>query len=361
VWLTDVASSSRVEYAPAEGGETTAVSDATPVTRHVVRIAGLIPGAAYCYRVFSDGAALGGDACFRAPRDPGETTFRFGVIGDTDGVTVPGEIAGRLASADVDLVVHMGDVVYPRGEESRYEEEFFAPLAPLIANVPVLPTLGNHDVMTARGAPYLADFVLPQNDADGSSRFYAFRQGNALFVSVDVESSEFGVGSTQYDWLVRTLSTTDAFWKFVYFHEPPFCSALSNLAVRFILSPVFERAGVDVVFAGHQHLYERTIPIRDFTRTGPGVIYITEGGGGATLFPFSQESYSAEVVDRYGYVVGEIDGGTLTLTALGADGTPFDSVVLQKPFTPPARERPRPIGPGASPDGRRTRAVPDAP
>jgi hypothetical protein len=243
VWVTDAGSSSTVEYA-ADDGAWAAISDPNVSTRHVVRLSPLIAGGLYRYRVVQDGKPLSETHVFRATRDPDDTTLRFGVIGDTDGVTAPGEIAARLANADVDLVLHTGDVVYPKGEESRYDEQYFRPMAPLVASAPVLSTLGNHDVLTDRGAPYLDDFVLPANDATGDSRFYAFRQGRALFVSVDVESSEFGAGSVQYDWLERTLRNSDALWKFVDLHEPPYSSAESNLAVRMILTPLFESAGV---------------------------------------------------------------------------------------------------------------------
>jgi len=355
VWTTDTASSSRVDYAPA-GGRQTSVSDASLATRHAVTLTGLAPGTTYEYAVFSDGVQLSSGGSFRAPRVAGDPSLRFGIIGDTDGGVVPSQIAALLSREDLDLVVHTGDVVYPSGQESRYQAQFFGPMAPLLAVAPVLPTLGNHDVMTERGAPYLANFVLPKNDVDGSSRYYALRDGPALFASVDVESSDFGDGSPQYAWLRRTLGGSDATWKFVFLHEPPFCSGASNVVVRLVLSPLLEAEGVDVLFAGHQHLYERTVPIRNFAPEGPGVVYLTEGGGGASLFPFLQQPYSAFVVDRFGYVVGEIDGGTLTLTAHGTDGSPFDSVVLRK-AAPPARMQPRTVDPRR----RQTRAVADAP
>ena len=136
-------------------------------------------------------------------------------------------------------------------------------------------------------------------------------------------------------------------WKFVYFHEPPYSSASPNNVVRLILSPVFERFGVDVVFSGHEHLYERTYPIHDFGFPGPGVVYITEGGGGGDLdTPDQKQSYSAFVASRHGYLVGEISGGRLTLTAHDTDGSVFDSVALEKAARQPmagegAARRPR--------------------
>jgi len=357
VWLTDTDSPSDVEYA-IEDGEWAAISDPSLSTKHLVRLSPLLPGAFYRYRVVLNGEPLSETHVFRAPRDPADLTLRFGVIGDTEDVVVPGELADRLSAADVDLVLHTGDVVYPKGEESRYDEEFFQPMAPLLASAPVLPTLGNHDVLTDRGAPYLSDFVLPVNDATGDSRFYAFRQGRALFVSVDVESSGFGAGSAQYEWLQRTLRNTDALWKFVYLHEPPYSSAESNLAVRFILTPLFENMGVDVVFSGHMHLYERTVAIRNFVSSGPGIVYMTEGGGGASLAPFVRKDFSAFVAERHSYLLVEVDGGNLTLTALDPDGSVFDSLELHKTIPLEIRATPERSPPPKRPAGAHLSARP---
>ena len=339
-WITDSPSDSRVDYAT-ERGDWTTIQDATPVTRHEIVIGGLPSGGLYRYQVFSDGAALADESTFRAPRGPGDVVFRFGVIGDTDGIEVPAEIADRLAESGVDLAIHTGDVVYPAGAEADYDVEFFGPMSKWLRLGPVLPTMGNHDAMTDRGAPMLADFVMPKNDATGDSRFYAFHHGNALFVCLDVETSQFGAGSPQYDWLERTLREATDTWKFVYFHTPAYSSATSNRVARLILSPLFESYGVDVVFAGHEHLYERTVPIRDFVRTGRGVVYVTEGGGGGNLTSFHPEEYSAYVATRFSYVVVDIAGPKLSLFAHDPAGPVFDSMEIDK--SPPAVDRMPPV------------------
>ncbi len=339
VWLTDVSADSRVDYAR-EGEAWETISSPAAVTRHVAVIGNLASGELYRYRVWSGGALLGLESTFRAPRSSRETRFRFGVIGDTAGVEVPMRIAGRLAESDVDFVLHTGDVVYPSGAQKNYDDEFFIPFSRLVREAPILPTIGNHDAMTDRGAPLLANFVMPVNEATGESRFFALRHANVLFVCLDVESSAFGAGSAQYEWLLRTLRGSEEPWKIVYFHAPPYSSASPNRVARLILSPLFERYGADVVFSGHEHLYERTHPIRDFVSTGPGVVYVTEGGGGASLTPeFHQQDNSAYVSSRVGYVEVEIDGSRLILSAREPDGSVFDSVILEKPEDVPPRLR----------------------
>ncbi len=336
IWNTDTAADSRVDYAAPDGVWRTATSPDVG-TRHVVAIAGLPSGAEITYRIFSGGVELAPESSFRAPRDASETRFRFAVIGDTaEGGSVLTDIADRLVESGADFAVHTGDVVYPTGSQQNYDKTFFLPLARWLLRGPVLPTLGNHDVMTSRGAPYLTNFVVPPNGVTPNSRFYAIRQANALFVCLDVESSSYGADSPQYDWLVRTLSASTATWTFVYFHEPPYSSGHPNHLVRLILCPLFEHFGVDIVFSGHVHLYERTWPIRDFVPTGRGVVYITEGGGGSPLSGFHQEDYSAFVAARFGYTEVQIDGGTLHLTAHDPNGSVFDSLVLDKPQPAPS-------------------------
>ena len=342
VWWTDEACDTRVDgWSPS--GEAFSVRRPERVQRHVAPLPGLVPGGRYRYQAYSDGVAMGEASTVAAPRDPEDASFRFGVIGDTATGHIPAEIADRLVESGADLVIHTGDVVYPDGADELYDQEFFRPMARWLALGPVLPTLGNHDIHTDRGAPLLSNFVLPRNSATGDSRFYSFRHGGALFVCLDVESSPFGYGSAQYRWLVETLANSDSEWKFVYFHEPPYSSAGGNGVIRLILSPVFERYGVDVVFCGHEHLYERTFPIRDFGFPGPGVVYITEGGGGADLDSFRPKAFSAFAASRHGFTIGEISPGRLTLTARDTDGTVFDSLVLTKALAaPPSRSDRRP-------------------
>jgi len=93
----------------------------------------------------------------------------------------------------------------------------------------------------------------------------------------------FGCGSTdpgnpeQLAWLEETLATTDATWKLAALHHPPYSGGFqgSNAAAREAFVPPFERYGVQIVFSGHEHDYQRTDPIN-------GVTYVVSGGGSRT-------------------------------------------------------------------------------
>src|SRR5207245_9544235 len=116
-----------------------------------------------------------------------------------------------------------------------------------------------------------------------------------------------------------------AVWKFVYVHEPPYSSDRSSGIARLILSPLFERYGVDVVFSGNSHLYERTFPMCTFGFPQcRGVVYITEGGGGAAFSDFRPQKFTAFIMARHGYTIGAIDNERLTLTSHDMDRSVVD-------------------------------------
>ncbi len=341
VWNTDQPASSRVDYG-LEGVSPTTLRSAVLTSHHVIAIEGLQSGATYQYQVFSDDTPLAGVATFTAPLDATETAFAFAVIGDTataspEETAVTDQIADQLAASGVDLVLHAGDVVYPSGQGGSYDAQFFVPFADLLLHVPMLPALGNHDIRSGNGAPLLTSFVVPANGVTAPSRFYSLRQADALFICLDVESSSYGAGSTQYSWLVNELAAATARWKFVFFHEPPYSASNSNRLVRLILCPLFEKYGVDIVFSGHEHLYERTWPIHDFISSARGVVYVTEGGGGGSpLSTFKANSDTAFVAARHGYAEIQVTGDTLVLQAHDPTGAVFDATVIQKSFTAPA-------------------------
>ncbi len=341
IWDTDTPAASRLDY-NVPGAPPITITEPILTTHHVIAIDGLESGATYEYEVYSDATPLAAASTFTAPRGPAETTFSFAVVGDTatassEELAVTDQIADQLAGSGVDLLVHTGDVVYPSGQASSYQAQFFTPMADILLHAPVLPALGNHDVRSADGAPLLTTFIVPSNGVDSPSRFYSIRQADALFVCLDVETSTYGAGSPQYEWLVRTLASAAARWKFVFFHEPPYSASNHDGLVRLILCPLFEKYGVDIVFSGHEHLYERTWPIHDFVRDGRGVIYITEGGGGGSpLSVFRANSDTAFAASKHGYVDVRVDGDALILTAYDPDGAVLDSLALDKPAPAPA-------------------------
>lgn len=272
--------------------------------KYEARFDGLTPGV-YTYTVFNEGLfwrkmAMSGPHHVRQSAPRGES-FRFIAFGDSgNGSNTQGNLAAVLTDQEPNVVIHVGDLVYPAGAAKDYPLNFFEPNAVLIQSVPFMPSLGNHDVATDKGRAMLETFNLPENGPKGiePERNYYFDYGDARFVALDSNRATAG-GAITFDqmktvvapWLRRVLTDCDARWRFVYFHHP-FYTGSSHAPegaayVKEAYVKVFEDCGVDVVFCGHNHLFERTAPIKadKVVPDGQGVVYITTGAGGVTRYP----------------------------------------------------------------------------
>ncbi len=335
LWKTTVPQQGAVEYGPTPALGSVAVEGA-PGTAHRVEIAGLAPGSTAHYRVLGDGARLGPVETFRVP-DPAAARVRFAVVGDSgNGGRTQRRVADLMRAADPDFYLHTGDVIYPAGEERHYDERFFDPYRENARRAPFFPSLGNHDIIAYLGDPYLEAFEVPRTNPARSERYYAFEWGPARFLALDTSLGFIIPGSPQHLWLIDELNRPGPWtWTFAFHHHPPYSSspeftAGSNLLIRHLVSPLYEQAGVDVVFTGHAHVYERTRPRRDFAGAGPGVVYIVTGGGGAGTHPAGTSSFTAVSVEAHHYVLVEIDGRTLTATAIRDDGSVLDAFTIAK-------------------------------
>jgi hypothetical protein len=322
-WLSSSPVIGAVEY-----GGGLEVADVAPTTEHVITLTDLAPGTLYPYRLRQGGQIVSEGHSFRTASDSG--LLRFAVLGDSGcGCWPQFHVADRIAEWNPDLVIHTGDVVYPDGDDADLDPHYFVPYRGLIDRIPFYPSLGNHDVMTDDGRPLLEALYLPTNEADGSERFYSFDRSEVHFVALD-STGDFAPGSTQHGWVERDLARTTARWVFVYFHHPPYNSGYhgSDLDVRAHLCPLFEQHQVAIVFAGHAHCYERTLPMVEGKIAPSGPIYVITGGGGGGLHQAGTSSFTAFSESTHHHVQIEVDGSVLTLTAVRSDGTILDEATL---------------------------------
>jgi acid phosphatase type 7 len=173
-----------------------------------------------------------------------------------------------------DLVLMLGDNAYDDGTDCEYQKAFFDMYPSTIAQTPVMPTIGNHDAMEDGGAAYFKIFNLPVDGKSGgvpsgTESYYSFNYANIHFVSLDSEISNRSPTAAMYSWLMADLAANTQDWTVVYFHHPPYSkgshdsdqpgTAMADMREHY--TAVFEMYGVDLVFSGHSHSYERSFPI----------------------------------------------------------------------------------------------------
>ena len=196
-----------------------------------------------------------------------DRSVKFAVLGDSGtGGSAQYAIAKLMADARTrfpfELVIMLGDNMYGSERPRDFQTKFEIPYRPLLsAGVRFYASLGNHDDPRQ-------SFYEPFNM--NGNRFYAFRRGDVEFFALDSTYMK----QEQVNWITRSLERSDAGWKIAFFHHPIYSSGKrhgSDKQLRGVLEPLFVQYGVDVVFAGHEHFYERLKPQL-------GVSYFTAGG-----------------------------------------------------------------------------------
>ncbi|MHC4455494.1 MAG: purple acid phosphatase family protein [Planctomycetota bacterium] len=291
--------------------------------QHSYTISNLIPGTQYFYRITADGFAGINTGSFWTAPSPNETKLKFMVYGDSRSQpAIHNVVAGAMVAtyeADPDyhtLVLSTGDLVAEGNNEADWDDHLLGTdqqnIRDMLANLPFHAAMGNHEMPGDLFEKYLPyPFAAP--------RYWSFDYGPAHFVVID-QYTDYGPGSAQLAWLENDLAATTQQWKFVYFHEPGWSAGAhpNNPLVQYFLQPLFKQYGVTMVFTGHNHYYARAVV--------GGVHHITTGGGGAPLYlPNPNSPLVVETSMTNHYCTVEIDGDSLTFTALEPDGTVLDS------------------------------------
>jgi 3',5'-cyclic AMP phosphodiesterase CpdA len=258
------------------------------------------------------------------------------------------DLARQIERADWDLSIHVGDIAYDDGAESEFTERHFRVYASTLASTPFYPAVGNHDVRADGGRSYDGAFLWPEPFA--GARYYSFRWGRIRFVSIDTSSNTEDVSDLrdgtgrQLEWLKRVLreasadSTVD--WIITLQHHPLYSHAVGisghgiDQDLRANLLPLYERYGVDLVSAGHDHHYERSWPIRDGRRVndGCGPVHVLSGGGGASRYArdITNTTLLATAQRVYQYVELTIDSDRIRGRTIDRDGQVVDEFTVRR-------------------------------
>ena len=310
---------------------------------------GLRPATAYSYSVFAGQEVLAqGDALrFRTASAPGQGRLRAVVIGDSGtGSVEQARIATVMEGLDPDLFLHTGDLFY----HSSPDFALFEPYRNLFSKTCFFPARGNHDLNLQHMDIEWRDlFTIPNDDAARFGVYYSYDWGPAHFTVLDYIS--FGADfSVQLDFIERDLAAArgrQVPWLIVYQHLPLYTAGVyanSIHPIRQRLPELCDRYGVDLVFSGHDHNYQRSYPVRAGSPRdawhGPvfdsprGTVYIVTGGGGGILYPELEGALDRPLMHTFQSVnhcvVLDLTPGDLRARALDMQGNLGDEFRIRK-------------------------------
>jgi len=278
---------------------------------------GLKPGTTYEYQVGDPGRDVWSNTHEFTTAPESADTFSFAFLTDTHNKDIAGKAlaAAYGRNPQPSFVLISGDLVDFGLRRDDWDKFFFHMGEPL-ARFPTLPAIGNHDDQDGLGpGTYLKQFALPDIQVDGipTERAYSVRYANALFLSLPIGISIETLGK----WMEKELSTTDAKWKFAFYHFPVYTSSARYQndydLQREIWGGLFDKYRLDVMFTGHTHRYNRTKPIRD----GKEVESASEG----TYYVVSAPGHSQTI---------HINGNRLEYLSHDLQGELKDQFVIEK-------------------------------
>lgn len=304
--------------------------DVAPYRMHELRLCGrLTPGTTYRYRVGGDGH-WSPTFQFTTPQAPGTfDSFTVAIAGDSRGsYEAWGQIVAKMAAHDPDLFLFSGDMV-TRGDNPAEWLAWWDATDELFASKVVVPAHGNHEVLSAW---YFANFSLP-----GREQWFVVDYGNATIASLnDTVTTPEDLQVRQPAFLREALSGSRAAWKIALHHRAEYSTSTAHGSARDLQAawvPVFDEQGVDLVFAGHNHLYERSKPLRGGAVTGPGegTVYFVSGGAGAPLYRDTEPApFNAHVAVERHYLIAEFGPTAVTITARDLSDNVLDQVTLPR-------------------------------
>lgn len=390
-------------------GGATPLSAAPPETRqYEAHLTGLLPNTKYYYAVCDGETALTPaeeSYSFRTLPAPGtEHPLLMWVVGDSGtGNKVQAKVHTVMREwldkekRTLDLYIHVGDMAYGSGLDSEFQGYFFQPYGATLRNTVCWPAIGNHEGKTSKSltgtGPYFDAYITPAAGESGgvpsgTESYYAFDIGRAHFISLNSFDTSRQPDGAMAQWLKADLEKTKADWIIAFFHHPPYTKGSHDsddrkkdkelVEMRENIMPILEGGGVDLVLAGHSHIYERSMLIDGAYQTptvsdnvvlnegdgdpnggGPyeksaglhphkGTVAIVAGHGGAVLGRKKAPSpVMHTTILEFGSVLLDLNGDTVTGRMLNSAGIIRDTFQLVKRGDVPLARiaQPRPPGP----------------
>jgi predicted MPP superfamily phosphohydrolase len=249
------------------------------------------------------------------------TSLKFAAIGDNGTGERPEYDVARQMEAyharfPFELVIMLGDNLYGRQDQRDFIDKFEEPYRLLLnAGVQFYAALGNHDSPSQRAYP---PFHM------GGERYYTYSKGNVRFFALDSNLLD----AKQLAWIESALRRSQDDWKICYFHHPLYSDGKthgSQVDLRVVLEPLFTEFGVNVVFSGHDHVYERIKPQK-------GITYFVSGAGGQLRKGDVRRSEltAAQFDEDRSFMLIEVSDDDLFFQAISRTGMTIDSGVVHR-------------------------------
>ena len=260
--------------------------------------------------------------------------FSFVWFGDTHHSPKFGEIINLAEKTHPDAAFYSiaGDMISDGLHRNQWDD-LFEFSKTVICRKPLMSALGNHDNRSGLGAAmYRELFSYPMNGPEGVEKehTYSFRYKNALFLMIDVTSPI----DVQTSWIEKQLSNTDALWKFVMFHFPPYNWEEPYFDIQKAWIPIFDKYHVDMVMNGHIHYYMRSKPMKGgqvVSSYNDGTAYIISIGIPTKNHKISDELYAAtRNTEGHLYQYVTIKGKELAFKSINFENKIIDSFNIKK-------------------------------
>ena len=249
-------------------------------------------------------------------------SLKIVVMGDNgDGSREQADVAEQMASLHqhfrYNLVLMVGDNFYGSQRPSDLEQKVARPYRTLLdAGVTFQAALGNHDNESST-------IKYPPLNMNGR-RYYSFVRPGVRFIVLDTNVLD----AEQLRWAEDVLRRATEPWRIAYFHHPLYGNAKrhgSNVDLRVLLEPLLLAHGVQVVFSGHDHVYERLKPQK-------GIYYFVTGSGGKLRKGGLEvtDSTAAGFDQDQVFLAAEITSEALHFQAISRTGQTVDSGVLRR-------------------------------
>ncbi len=387
-WRSSIPTYSVVYYGSSIHNLSSRVRSPSPTIDHEILLENLQPDTRYYYHVDNiDRQPATGNVDFSFVTSPSQGTnkpTRIWVLGDS-GTANSNAAAVRDAyktftgTREAELMLMLGDNAYRSGTDEEYQLAVFDMYPSILRKIPIWPTFGNHEGHSSNSkdetGPYYDIFTLPTNGEAGgvssnTEAYYSFDFANIHFISLNSHDIDKSPTGQMLTWLKNDLETTNQVWRIAYWHHPPYSKGTHNsdtvaamIKMRENVLSILETYGVDLVFSGHSHVYERSflldshyggsttlsaIMILDngdgqisgdgaYTKPGiegtphEGTVYTVMGSSGksaAFRYPFHPTMYSS--IESLGSLVLDISNYQLDMKFIDEKGATRDFFTIHK-------------------------------